>query len=269
MESHVPSRLRYVDADQLDRSVLDLDGLDVRNTADDHIGDVEGLLVDTVSGRPRYLVVDSGGWFRSRRFLLPVMHARLDSDRRALRVDLDRETITRFPEMREERFDALTDEELDRYDQGVLRAGAADLRGVGAESVRAMDYDTAPTWWNSQAWAAMPAAGTGAESLGRSRMSDVTGRSREEISGRLRDEDDVYLVRDEPVVSRDRDDLRRDDLRAPTVGERAQPGDILGIESGGETTGLGDTADDEDRRREQAEKAVRDVKHERDRDNRG
>ena len=31
--------------------------------------------------------------------------------------------------------------------------------------------------------------------------------------------------------------------------ERAQPGDVLGIERGGETTSLGDTEDDEDRRR--------------------
>ena len=36
-------------------------------------------------------------------------------------------------------------------------------------------------------------------------------------------------------------------------GERAQPGDILGIERGGETTSLGDTEEDEDRRRQEAE----------------
>ncbi len=34
--------------------------------------------------------------------------------------------------------------------------------------------------------------------------------------------------------------------------ERAQPGDVLGIERGGETTGLGDTEEDEDRRRRDA-----------------
>jgi hypothetical protein len=35
--------------------------------------------------------------------------------------------------------------------------------------------------------------------------------------------------------------------------ERAQPGDVLGIERGGETTSLGDTEEDEDRRRRDAE----------------
>jgi hypothetical protein len=34
--------------------------------------------------------------------------------------------------------------------------------------------------------------------------------------------------------------------------ERAQPGDVLGIERGGETTTLGDTSEDEDRRRKDA-----------------
>ena len=38
------------------------------------------------------------------------------------------------------------------------------------------------------------------------------------------------------------------DLPDPDT-ERAQPGDVLGIERGGETTSLGDTEEDEDRRR--------------------
>jgi hypothetical protein len=36
--------------------------------------------------------------------------------------------------------------------------------------------------------------------------------------------------------------------------ERAQPGDVLGIERGGETTSLGDTEADEDERRRDSEK---------------
>jgi len=41
---------------------------------------------------------------------------------------------------------------------------------------------------------------------------------------------------------------------SPHYGKRAQPGDILGIETGGETTGIGDTAEDEDERRRDADK---------------
>jgi hypothetical protein len=42
--------------------------------------------------------------------------------------------------------------------------------------------------------------------------------------------------------------------------ERAQPGDVLGIERGGETTNLADTEEDEDTRRRQAEDDVAEEK---------
>jgi hypothetical protein len=54
-------------------------------------------------------------------------------------------------------------------------------------------------------------------------------------------------------------DTRRDDETvkdagdvSPHFGGRAQPGDILGIETGGETTSIGDTDEDEDSRRRKA-----------------
>jgi hypothetical protein len=40
--------------------------------------------------------------------------------------------------------------------------------------------------------------------------------------------------------------------------ERAQPGDVLGIERGGETTSLGDTEEDEDRQRRELENPAAD-----------
>ena len=53
--------------------------------------------------------------------------------------------------------------------------------------------------------------------------------------------------RDIPV---DADDRGRDGTDvSPHYGGRAQPGDVLGIETGGETTEIGDTADDENKRR--------------------
>ena len=42
--------------------------------------------------------------------------------------------------------------------------------------------------------------------------------------------------------------------------ERAQPGDVLGIERGGETTELGDTRESEDKRRRDALKEEADKK---------
>ena len=52
---------------------------------------------------------------------------------------------------------------------------------------------------------------------------------------------------------------------SPHFGGRAQPGDVLGFETGGETTSLGDTSEDENKRRRDAEKEVaEDVKKRRD-----
>ena len=52
---------------------------------------------------------------------------------------------------------------------------------------------------------------------------------------------------------------------SPHFGGRAQPGDILGFETGGETTSLGDTSEDENKRRHDAEKEVaEDIKKRRD-----
>jgi hypothetical protein len=81
--------------------------------------------------------------------------------------------------------------------------------------------------------------------------------------------DDILRSDDESLRPGDeirRSDIRRsDDLRGvpPAPGrevadDRAQPGDVLGIERQGERTHLGETAEDEDRRREDAEKAARD-----------
>jgi hypothetical protein len=57
------------------------------------------------------------------------------------------------------------------------------------------------------------------------------------------------------------DDIKSNDIRRTNVppavksdvaDDRAQPGDVLGIERDGERTELGDTAEDEDKRREDA-----------------
>jgi hypothetical protein len=50
----------------------------------------------------------------------------------------------------------------------------------------------------------------------------------------------------------------REHEESPHYAGRAQPGDVLGLETGGETTGIGDTSEDENRRREAVEKSLRD-----------
>ena len=81
---------------------------------------------------------------------------------------------------------------------------------------------------------------------------------------------------DPQYVKRTTPDTRPDELDAadeasgpgdvsPHFGGRAQPGDILGLETGGETTNIGDTSEDENKRRHDLEKdTAEDIKKRRE-----
>jgi hypothetical protein len=71
-------------------------------------------------------------------------------------------------------------------------------------------------------------------------------------------------TRDQAEAELDRFLLERESALAGTgavvtgdANVRAQPGDVLGLDTGGEVTSIGDSAEDEDERRIAAERAVR------------
>jgi hypothetical protein len=64
---------------------------------------------------------------------------------------------------------------------------------------------------------------------------------------------DLVTAREERVAERAGD-------VSPHFDGRAQPGDVLGIETGGERTEIGDTAEAENERRQTAERAVTDAR---------
>lgn len=240
--------LRFVEAGELDSRVLDLDDLDVTNRRGDDLGELDGFLVDAETGRPRYIVIDSGGWFHSKRFAVPVSQAIYDDEHRTLSLDLDRDTIARFPSFDDDRFDRWSDDSWRQYDEGVAHA-------ITPAAPPPRDADTGPgaAWWSSSAWTEFGHA-SGRDEIRRDHEAEVMARERaaqvvaREDAGRL----DERYVRESEHRAPD-PDLVRDDT---AYGVRAQPGDVLGIESAGERTGLGDTATDEDRRREDAERDI-------------
>jgi hypothetical protein len=244
------SRLRYLDADDVDDEVVDYDGLSVIGTDGRKIGDVDGFIVDAAARRVNYVVIDSGGWFTSRRLLLPIGHAAIAEDRRSLRVDVSRDALGRFPEFDEGRFREFTDEELRAFERNTVVACCPDepLEDV---TVTSWGYDsrrhyTQPEWWRSaqyvperlqpvQARASLnPTAPSSPAAAGGSRSGGVPDR--------------------ELVTARESRGAQRDE--SPHLEGRAQPGDVLGIETAGERTGIGDTAEDENKRREAAERAA-------------
>jgi hypothetical protein len=243
------SRLRYLDADDLDDSVVDFDGLDVRDDRGEKLGEVDGFLVDPGAGRVLYTVIDSGGWFTSRRFLVPIGHVAIDREGPRLAVDLSRDRLRQFPEFNESRFRDLSDDDLRAYERRMATVCCPeDLRS----ETPAWQHDVArhyrqPEWWSAGTYTASRLRPIEGSSF-RTRAAAAASASvpvRESF-----DRERVVARADE----RGRDDRTSDDV-SPHFGGRAQPGDVLGLETGGETTGIGDTAEDENRRRRAAERS--------------
>lgn len=236
--NHPKPWLRYIEADQVDDKTLDIDGMKVRNNAGDKLGEVDGLIVDADSGRTYYIAVDAGGWFKSRQFLLPIGEAHLDADRDALVVALSKDQVSRFPGFDKDEFDTLTEVDIKRINDETSRLFDAGFTPYADEPYTAAWKRASyryPDWW------------TDAPLL--SQREDAPAHKKDAGSAPA------------SSVSYARRGLTQKGQRAavndtsPHFDGRAQPGDVLGVETGGERTYVGDTKEDEDQRRQRAEDA--------------
>ncbi|HMD36426.1 MAG TPA: PRC-barrel domain-containing protein [Vicinamibacterales bacterium] len=232
--------LRYVDASDLDNSAMKFDGMPVDSPAGEKLGEIDGLIVDVAAGRPYYVVVDGGGWFKSKYFLLPIGHVRLSAAPDRLVADLNRDRVERFPGFSRGEFEKLTDQELDAMATQITDAccpplastGGSTTSTSGARAWTTRAHYATPSWWNGDYYrvtGAAPVTGDRAAST----VSSPTTSSRSA-------ERDAVIAHGGDV--------------SPHAGGRAQPGDVLGIETGGEETHVGDTTDDENERRRDAER---------------
>ena len=110
-------RLRYLDAHDVDDPVVDYEGLEVRGAGGASLGRIEGFIVDAVNGRIQYFVVDSSGWLRSRRVLVPIQHATLADDRSALRIDVPRSRLAQWSEFDPDRFHEFSEDDIRLFGQ--------------------------------------------------------------------------------------------------------------------------------------------------------
>jgi hypothetical protein len=237
------ARLRYLDAKDVDDSDVDFERLDVHGHDNQKLGDVDGFIVHADTGRVFYVVVDSGGWFTSQRLLLPVGHATVDRDAHALRVDVAKDALKRYPEFDNDRFQTFSDEDLRAFERRMAEVCCPD-EAIEDGSVGAWPFDirrhyTQPSWWK-------------AGSLVGERFRTVD-RGTSTTSAPVPQRYDRELVTAREVGEREVGE--RDDV-SPYLNGRAQPGDVLGLETGGERTSIGETAEDENKRRRDAERAA-------------
>jgi len=244
--------LKYVEADDLVNTTMSFDGVDVESPSAETLGSVDGFIVDSALGRPYYLVVDSGGWFKSKRFLVPIGHVSFDSGRRRFIADVTRERVNRFPGFDRDEFEKLSDDELSRMDEQIVASCCPTQqidRTVSASRFEQWSHYRSPSWWSAdfyrpdRADANMRDMGASA-SLGSTASMPSRDRVRAEHD-RLREHEHDE---ERELVTAYGGDV------SPHAGGRAQPGDVLGTETGGEETHLGDTSEDENERRRDAER---------------
>jgi PRC-barrel domain len=246
--------LRYVDAGDLDDETIEFDGLKVRNAQMETLGHVDGFIVDSSTARPYYVVVDSGGWFKSKHYLLPVGHAQMDGDNDALVVNLSKDRIERFPGFDKDKFEKMNEDELRRFNDDTCNATSATVVTYSAaepfESQWSRPQYATPSWWRAE-WAQQRSNSAFAADADYppSKVAPAVGSSArtyqaQQSAGQMKN-------------AGDQDFAARQNDPSPFFDGRAQPGDVIGLDTGGERTYVGDTAEDENKRRRAAEEAVK------------
>ena len=108
----VDSSLRYVAAEHIGTPTGPLAGAVVVSPNDETIGTLDGMVIDPIERHVRYFVVRSRKWLTSHLHLAPATPARLDSERKALHVDISAEDLRHFREVRPDTFQRYSPDDL-------------------------------------------------------------------------------------------------------------------------------------------------------------
>lgn len=145
--NHPRPGLRYIDASNLDNSQLKFDGMEVQGLDSEKLGKVDGFIIDKSSVRPYYVVVNAGGWFKSKYFLLPVGHVGMEPSERKLVADITRDRIDRYPGFDRGEFEKLSEDELKMMDDQMWTVCVVETPAVIARYEH--EHYRYPTWWEA------------------------------------------------------------------------------------------------------------------------
>jgi ferritin-like metal-binding protein YciE len=185
--------LRYVDLDSVRTHARGRDRLSILNRDDEELGTFDGLIVDASSNRPRYVVVDGGGVFAHRRYLLPMDAVSYDVRAHVLRVSVEKEIAERYPRFDRDRFGAMSADDMHAFETHMLEIFP---RSTAAPSAGQPSSDTPPEWLMTGTWVTVPPQraerlSDAARSFANEFVpasSDVTRTDRERAVARERDE---------------------------------------------------------------------------------
>jgi sporulation protein YlmC with PRC-barrel domain len=141
---HPAPWMKYVNARELDEQA-NLRNLTVVGSDGEKLGTVDGFIVDDASARPYHVVVNAGGWFTHKRFLVPVGHVTLDGS--TLTVDLTKDRVKRFPGFDKSEFEKLSADDLNRMNAELATACCADGVTIVVTAWESGEHYRAPGWW--------------------------------------------------------------------------------------------------------------------------
>jgi hypothetical protein len=154
------SRLRFVDAAKIPEGDVKFDHLPIYGWGHEKLGNLDGFVVDAESDAVQYAVVKGGGWFNSKRFLLPIGHIdHFDQDKKELMTDISQDAIRLLPEFDKEKFLNMSDAELREFERATSAACCPNV--VVVEEVVWIHDEGAhyrqPSWWRAE-YAQTPAS---------------------------------------------------------------------------------------------------------------
>jgi ferritin-like metal-binding protein YciE len=145
------SRLRFVGV----KDVPEAREHDVHlhNATGEHLGTLDGFVVDSESGRPIYSVIDSRGWFAGRRYVVPVGQIDAEQGATALRTTLTRAELARYPEFSPSAFTAMDDTDALRYERRLHRVFAPETKPYDGRPIyENLPLYRPPTWLMTGVW---------------------------------------------------------------------------------------------------------------------
>jgi sporulation protein YlmC with PRC-barrel domain len=123
----------------------DIRGSNIYNRNDEKLGDIDDIIFNHETGIIQYLVVDTGGWLSSHKFLVPADRVTSDDDGDRYYIDLSKQQIEAFPEYNESMHEqeGRWDEYEDRYRDSWTTTGGI-LHKEGSQNILTPDASEMP-----------------------------------------------------------------------------------------------------------------------------
>lgn len=154
---HPRPGLRYISVQDLDDGQHTFEDFTVDDPAGEKLGVLKGFVLNVNDALPYYAVVDGGGWFRAKHFLLPIGHAALDSESRRIVADVAKDRVKRFPGFDLDEFKKMSDEDLYRMAQEIVEAccpeETIDREAPAEARFTIWAHYRTPTWWDPRYYA--------------------------------------------------------------------------------------------------------------------